>query len=231
MVPGGYARAGSITYTGAGSDSDGPVSASITFTAISGGIEITITNDESGTLAKGQAVSGLLFTAGGGLSTPSAFTEISGNKVDSASFTPGAAFPGSSPVTPFSDSGSGSIDHWGFSTSGSSVTLESAGSGAPPKNPIYMILPSSGTTGPGSSLADGHFDPYILGPGQFFLTVAGVTGATNLTSADFSGVKIGFGTGPDTTVTATAVPEPSAIALVGAGVVGLARIGRRRMTP
>ena len=229
LTIGSDVRAGSITYSGSGPGSGGgAVSASITFKAITGGIDITITNDASGTITRSQAVSGVLFTVGGGLSTPSAFYKMSGNSVDSADFTAGHSFPGSATVTPFSDTGSGTIDHWGFSTSSASVTLTSAGSGAPGGNPIYLVLPSSGTAGSGKSLADGHFDPYILGPGNFFLTVAGVTDSTSLSSANFSDVMIRFGTNPDSVVSASAVPEPSSLVLSAFGVLGTVMLVRSR---
>jgi hypothetical protein len=90
-----------------------------------------------------------------------------------------------------------------------------------------MILPSSGIAGTGSSLVDGHFDPYFIGPTDFFVSIAGVTSSTVLTLDNFSNVRVGFGTGPDTwlgttgrdPLTPTAVPEPSSLAL---GLISLA---------
>jgi hypothetical protein len=85
-----------------------------------------------------------------------------------------------------------------------------------------MILPSSGIVGPGKSLADGHFDPYFIGPTDFFVSIAGVTTSTVLTLDNFSKVRVGFGTGPDNWLgttgssdpfTPNAVPEPSSMAL------------------
>jgi hypothetical protein len=104
------------------------------------------------------------------------------------------------------------------------VVLETAGKDAQDKNPVYMILPSSGTVGDGNSLSD-HFDPCIIGPANFFLTVPGVTANTNLTSANFSNVQIGFGTSPDTTLLATStpnlIPAPSAVVLQSIGGICL----------
>jgi hypothetical protein len=103
-----------------------------------------------------------------------------------------------------------------------------------------MILPSTGTAGNGKSLADGHFDPYLIGPTDFFISVPGVTKNTQLTLAEFSNLQVGFGTGPDkwlgTTgssdpLTPTAVPEPSsmALALISlAGMVCYKRWSRRK---
>jgi hypothetical protein len=73
VVP--WADAGSVTYSSSGTDHVGPVSATVTITAISGGIDVTVTNTFTGTLAKGQAISALGFQMDGGLSTPTGFTE------------------------------------------------------------------------------------------------------------------------------------------------------------
>jgi hypothetical protein len=220
--------------TVAGSDGDGPLSATVKFVAVSGGIEITVTNNEMGTLGKGQAVSALSFsfTTASGLS-PSAFTELTGKEVDSSQFTPGGPFPGSATVTPLDDkSSSGVIDHWGFTHTGLSVKLATAG-GSSGANPHYMILPSSGTTGSGKSLSDGHFDPYLLGPANFFLSVSGPLpkAGTDL-SPDIANVSVGFGTGPDKTLPALdapAAPAPPSAILLGIGglTLGVARLFRR----
>ncbi len=76
-IPSG-AKANLTFITVPGSDSDGPLAATVTF-ALNGttGIEITITNTESGTFAKGQAVSDLSFTLGGNLKA-TLFTELKG---------------------------------------------------------------------------------------------------------------------------------------------------------
>jgi MYXO-CTERM domain-containing protein len=105
-----------------------------------------------------------------------------------------------------------------------------------------MILPSTGTTGSGKSLADGHFDPYLLGPANFFLTVPGITSTTNLFNPKngdpfISDVTVGFGTGPDTkpfidtngTNGPAATPAPPSFVLLALGglVLGVAA-GRSR---
>jgi len=202
LACGGYAaQANTVTVTtAAGSDSDGPLAATVAFTAVTGGIEITITNTESGTLAKGQSVSSLSFAVNG-LSTPSNFTKLTGVDFDPASgnswtLSSGSAFSDTSSAPPVN-----AIDHWGFQTTGSTVLLATAGSPVPGSgNPLYLIIPASGTAGPANSLADSHFEPYIIGPANFFLTVSGVTSNTVFTTSDFTAVDVGFGTGPDKTL-------------------------------
>jgi len=230
------ARADVKYTTVAGSNSDGPLAATVQFTAIAGGLKITVTNTLPSTsvMAKGQAVSAFSFTVSG-LSKPTAFYQLSGKSVNSADFTAGSTFPGSATVTTFTDTGSGTIDHWKFTTPGSNlVQLETAGNDSPGGNPHYMILPSSAKTGSGSSLSQGHFDPYILGPGTFFLTVPGVTASTVLTTANFTGVKVAFGTGPDKTLGTTGTienaPEPSTMTIVlGCCGLGFLAIRARKL--
>jgi hypothetical protein len=223
-----------------GSDNDGSLAATIKFTTVSGGVDITVTNNETGTLAKGQAISALSFsfTAASGLSA-TGFTELKGTKANSAGFTPRTSFPGNTTVTPVDDKsstvGAGAIDHWGFQPTALSVALGTAGShvSGATGHPHYMILPSLGTTGPARSLADGHFDPYLLGPANFFLKVSGhlPTVGTDLT-ADITNVSVGFGTGPDKTLQALpsvdppTVPVPPSAVLLALGGLGLA-IARR----
>lgn len=206
----GVASANSLPVvfnTVAGSDSDGPLSATVSFQAINGGLQITVTNNENGTIAKGQAISDLSFGVSG-ISTPSAFTELDGlsfNPVSGGSWTlaSGTALSGNntSSAPPVN-----SIDHWGFSNS-SGILLATADSPVPGAgNPQYMILASNGTAGPGNSLSNSNFDPYIIGPTVFTLTVANMTANTTLSASNFSNVMVSFGTGPDKSLGTTASP-------------------------
>ena len=221
-----------VVFTATGTGSDGALAATLDFKAINGGLEVTVTNSlpSTGTIKRGEAISAFGFSVSG-LSTPTSFYELSGNKVNSAGF--GSTFPGTSTITAFNDTSSTNvIDHWGLATSGSSVVLGTAGSAAAPGNPIYMILPVAGITGPGASLSNGHFDPYVLGSANFFLADAGITASTVLTAANLSGVTVGFGTTPDTTLTAQVAPEPASLTLLAIGCVTLGAIGlRRRQQP
>jgi hypothetical protein len=228
----GLANAGSVTFTASGSDSDGPLAASITFTAINGGFDITVTNTETGTFAKGQAISDFSFSVGGTLSTPTAFTEQTGvmfNPVSGGSWTlaSGTAFDtvlSPTPPQPYA------INHWGFQTTGASVVLATAGSPVPGAgNPTWMILPSTGTAGPGNSLANSNFFPFIIGPTNFFLTVPGVTSSTDLNASNILNVTLSFGTGPDKVLPGTVVPEPSSVVMGAMGFIGLIGVLARRL--
>jgi hypothetical protein len=57
-----------------------------------------------------------------------------------------------------------------------------------------------------------QFNPFVVGPETFTLSLSGVTAATTITGVTFS-----FGTGPDTFIPGVAVPGP----IVGAGLPGL----------
>src|SRR4051812_49119663 len=61
------AKANSVTFTTAAANppgGDGPIQASVVFTAVNGGLQITLTNLEDGSLGvgQGQAISALHFT-------------------------------------------------------------------------------------------------------------------------------------------------------------------------
>jgi len=199
-------RANSVTFTTPSGqhDSDGPILATVEFDPVNGGILMTVTNTETGTFGIGQAVSSVSFAVSG-ISSPTAFTMLSG-----VVFTPGdegTTWTLASGAI-FSDTWNGTppdvIDHWGFSTSGSTL-VATAGSPVSGGSPTDLILPSSGTVGPGMSLNGNHV-PDLIGPTQFLLTVPGVTTSTVLTATTFSNVIVGFGTGPDSSQTVTGPP-------------------------
>jgi hypothetical protein len=206
-------RANTVTYTTlAGHDGDGNLAATVAFTTTDTGLKIVVTNTETDNLAKGQAISGFFFTLTNGsvLSVPTAFSSLSGSAsthVLSAS-TWSAADGGPT----FTDTPAGgtpnAIDHWGFAVSSKTVTLATAGSSVSGAtgNPHWMIIPTSGTTQGGSSLDNGNFDPFIIGPGTFLLAVPGISHLTSISGSDFSSVSVEFGTGPDQTLGTNGTP-------------------------
>jgi hypothetical protein len=221
---------GGVVFTASGHDNDGSVSATIEFTAVAGGLDVTITNTATGSIAKGQAVSGFSFNVSG-FSVPTGFTELKGgNLVTSGTLdslgswtaTTGTAFDDVDSTAPFN-----LIDHWGFQTTGSNGLVATAGSPTASGNPLYMILPSTGTVADGNALSNSNFDPFVIGPADFFLTVPGMTASTVLGQYSFSNVIIEFGTGPDTSPTATytgmrptASPAPEPMSLVVWSILG-----------
>lgn len=217
---------GGVVFTASGSNDDGALSATIEFTAVAGGLDVTITNTATGSLAKGQAVSGFSFNVSSGISAPTGFTELKGGRLimsgtlqslGSWTATTGTAFDDVDTTAPFN-----LIDHWGFQATGSNGLVATAGSPTAGGQPLYMILPATGTAATGNkSLANSNFDPFVLGPADFFLTVPEMTASTVLGQNSFYNVKIEFGTGPDTSLTATytgmrptASPAPEPMSLV-----------------
>jgi hypothetical protein len=128
--------------------------------------------------------------------------------------------------------------HWGVgaaasgsscAASGSTITLETAGGCAQPAQPINMIIGQPDSSGnysnANSSVDDGHFSPYILGTGIFWVDVTGLSGSL---PPEISGVTFAFGTGPD--VSLPGVPEPASLSifLAGFGLIGGTLYARRR---
>jgi hypothetical protein len=211
LVALGFAARGAAAGTVSYSLSGGGNSATLTFTSVNGGLDIAVANGNTGTIVVSEAISWFNFSING-LSNPTAFTQLTGrsyNPVAGVSWT-------ASSGTAFSAGPGPVIDHWGFTTNGSTL-LATAGSPISGGSPAYLILPTAGTAGPGGSLAGNH-NPYIIGPAHFFLTVSGLTTSTALTSNNFTNLGVGFGTGPDSYI---GTPPPSAVPLPAAAPAGL----------
>jgi hypothetical protein len=115
----------------------------------------------------------------------------------------------------------GSPTHWGASLTGSTVLLETAGDAAVGGKPIDLIIGTGPYTNANSSII--VHDPSIQGTGTFALSALGVTASTQVTGVIFS-----FGTGPDTFLPVTTVPEPSTWAMMILGFAGIGFMAYRR---
>jgi hypothetical protein len=216
-----------VTFSASGSGGDGPISATATFAAgpTDGLMTITLTNTQTGQMHNGQAVSDLSFTVTG-INTPNAFNTLGGTSIDLTGKAMGSTWT-LADGTSFSDTVSGNVDrHWGFSTSSATVTLATAGSGAPGGSPTNMILPAAGIVEDGLPAA--NHQPYLIGDTTFTLAVTGLTAGTDLTSANISNVVFSFGTGPDSFLNGGVVPEPSTLAIASFGALGFIGFGLRR---
>ena len=201
------AAAATITFVATGSDSDGPLAASADFTTSAGLLSITITNTLAASQihSAGQTVSDLIFTLSnapgmlGATSASGQLANIAGGSVVNVSGDP-LRWLGQGPPPP---NGTGFFD-----ITGNTITMEALGGG----QPSQLIVPSSSSFTGAASLIGGQFDPFVVGPATFMLSLPLVTANTTITSATFS-----FGTGPETTIPGVPVPGP----IVGAGLPGL----------
>jgi hypothetical protein len=195
------------------------VSGTVNFVKVTGGFEIKVINTESNTADASQAISQIQLTLGGGLGVPTSFTEIKGTATD---FT--------NPTTSVDDTpASGVADHWKFSTSGSTVSIFDVN--GPVGQPDHLIVAAGST--PNSSLTNTHL-PSFIGETDFFFADATVPSA--FTTSDVTGVKLAFGTQPETPLTgltapSSTVPEPATFYLLGGIAIAIvSRLRKRNAT-
>lgn len=217
----GSVRADVSTWTANGSDSDGTLSASATFTTTNGVLTVTLTE----TLAagdfksSGQALSGISFTVSNSVTADTArasgqFADINGSgqvTYVSKDNTSNTKFNGLTAPTRWISNGS---------LTGTGLALDALGNGLASE----MIAPTISNGGKYTIANNGvqGFNSYVIGSATFTLYLTGVTANTQVSNVVFS-----FGTQP---VNLAAVPEPSTMLVAAFGAFGFVGygLGRRR---
>lgn len=211
------AKAGSVTYTASGSDTDGTLGAQAVITTSGGQVQIVLSNLLAADVIRssGEAISGISITFGSALGTDG--TNTASGQIGNVDKNGNISNISGSPTAFLGDGGT-------FSASGNTISMSVLGSGG--QSP--MIAPSA----PGGvySNANGGFrsqDPYTIGPATFKLALTGVTGSTTVTAVTFY-----FGTGtPPFSLAGAPVPVPEPASLISAATAGLFGLGygwRRR---
>jgi hypothetical protein len=226
LALGSQARAS--LFTASGDTADGPVSATVQFTLGSGTVNIVVTSLLANPTSDGQLVSGIDFTISGATgagSVTDATGLISFINSSNGTYTPGVT---QNLVVPDISGHS----TWGLTSAGELTTLTAG-------KPEYLIVgpddhggfdPNAGLYSLANSSIYQH-NPVVLGSATFDLAIPGITADSTI-----SGVQIEFGTSGVTldaypvSLDPQAVPEPSTLALMGLGMVGLIFFRRHRRT-
>jgi PEP-CTERM motif-containing protein len=209
-VTGAYANV--ITYvTPSGSTLAGlPVNASATFSTSLNTVMITVWNLQANPKSVIQAISDLDFVLSNGATSGT----LAGSMGQDITINSNGTYSLGSTVS----------TGWGLNgnvTGG--LQLDALGF----IGPAHLIIgPPGGPTysnANGSIAGNGPHNPFLNQTATFVVNVAGVTAATNITSATFS-----FGTTAGDDIVGTAVPEPGSLLLMGSGILGLAGLLRRK---
>jgi hypothetical protein len=189
---------------------DGPVSASATFVTGFNEVTVTLTNLLGNPKSVGQAISDILFTAGG-------LTSGTGNYSPIANYI-SIAKDGSTKSVSFTDV-------WHLGNSGGTyhlTTIDCPVSAC--TGPAGLIIgPGPYTAANGSIAGNKPHNPFVDQSATFTLALAGATKDTVISDVVFS-----FGTSPGVNVVGVTVPIPAAIWLFVSGLLGLMGIGRRK---
>jgi hypothetical protein len=207
-----------VTYTLA--DHGSGNAASVTFSSVAGGIEVSVTNTEANTGDIANGISQVQFTLNPStVGQASGFTELSGSKISYSG-------KGAGTVTGPFDYNPVSNDpdlHWSLvkTASGTTSLVNVSGGGltGPGGQPVELIVALNSIA---TANSPAEHSPSFNGTASFFLADSSVP--VNLTASDITGVKFSFGTGPEAVLTTTSlsVPEPPSLIISGTGAwIGL----------
>ena len=174
-------------------------------------LSITLTNTVNPTAAIQSEITGLEFGLSFAPTTMTLTSVVAAQVIDCSNV--------SSPCPP----GTGSTPYgWGITTSGGSVTLGAGfdGSGFA-FQPFGIVSPNYLAVAGDGELSTPSNNPLFVGPVTFDFSLTGLQFAPEVGAVAFA-----FGD-PDIQPAQEAVPEPSALALLAAGLISLGWISRR----